>query len=240
MLAVDVETDWGTPRTEGIARVLARLVDLLHDHGAGGTFFVVGDLARQVARIIPREGPHEVASHGHTHAVLTRLAPERVRWEIEESKRALEAEGYEVAGFRAPFLKCPRGMLGAVTAAGYRYDASLGSVYPSLRNRWRPGLRDALPRVGQSTLTDGLTPFNLTWLRLLHPLSARLLPARAAFFSCHLHEFLPDEGGWRTLPRWLRRLHARRCGTEAWQLLEGLLGRYRFVSCRSQLETPGP
>jgi hypothetical protein len=239
MLGVDVETDWGTSRIDGVAQVLARLVELLQRHGASATFFVVGDLARQVARFIPRNGPQEVASHGLTHSVLTRLSPERVCFEITESKRALEAEGYEVGGFRAPFLKCPRGMLSAVAAAGYRYDASLGSVYPSFRNRRRPHVRDSLARVGQSTLTDGLTPFNLTWLRLLHPISARLLPARASFFSCHLHEFLAGDGGWLTLPGWLRRLHARRCGPEAWRLLEHLLGRYRFVSCRSQLEAQG-
>src|SRR5262245_53854080 len=107
MLVVDVESDWGTPRTEGIRRVLPRLLELLERHRATATFFVVGELAGEVARVLPARRQHEVGSHGLTHALLTRLSREEIIRELETSKATLEAHGYEVLGFRAPFLKCP-------------------------------------------------------------------------------------------------------------------------------------
>jgi hypothetical protein len=240
---VDVESDWGSTEVRGIETALPRLLRLLHEHGAHATFFVVGELAEAFRRHVPPSSPHEVGSHGMTHRLLTRLDEAGVRFEVEESRRALQQAGYDVRGFRAPFLRCPRRLPHALLRAGYAYDASVGSVVPGLANlRASLGgsvVKSALPRLAVATLRDRVTPFSLTWLRLYHPLGVRWMPAAPAVFYCHLHELLDgaSSAGWPALPRPLRRLHARHTGRVAWGLLETLLSRGRPVlSCHELLE----
>lgn len=240
MLAIDVEPDWGTSRLDGVGQVLPRLLALLERHGATATLFVVGAIAGEVARVVGAGGPHEIGSHGQTHARLDRVPAGDVRRELVASKDSLEAVGFEVLGFRAPFLAAPAHLASELLLAGYLYDASLGALVPGVSGGRHAPDREAILRVGGGTLADRVTPFNLTWLRLLHPASGLLLPRRPAFFSLHLHELLPGVGGgWTTWPAWLRRLHARRCGAPAWTALERVLERYRFESCRSHLARRG-
>jgi hypothetical protein len=234
---VDVERDWGGAKTNGLSQVLPRLLRELDQRGVRATFFVVGELTAEFRRHVDPAGPHEVGSHGLTHRLLTRLDATELRREVEESKRLLEACGYAVHGFRAPFLRRPRGLAAALARAGYRYDASGGSVVPSFGNlctgRRGAAARGPLVVLPPSTLRDRLTPFSLTWLRIYHPLGARLIPRTRAVFYCHLHELLERSVGWPTLPAPLRALHARRCGRTAWHLVESLLSLNRpFVCCR--------
>lgn len=240
---VDVESDWGSGEIRGVTEVLPRLLEMLERRGARATFFVVGELAEAFGRQVGSGSSHEVGSHGLTHRLLTRLDADEVRREVEESKRRLEAEGHLVQGFRAPFLRRPRCLGDALVRAGYRYDASGGSVVPGAGNllgrlrRARPA--GDLRELPTSTLRDGLTPFSLTWLRLFHPLGQRLIPRARSVFYCHLHELLDESPGWPTLPRPLRKLHARHAGRTAWQLLESLLARDRpFVSAGELLDEP--
>jgi len=113
-------------------RALPRLVELFARHRVRATFFVVArDSEAQAGaiRALAAAG-HEVASHSLTHPMaLARLAPERLREELVESKRRLEAAGaQEVSGFRAPNFDIAGRTLEALAAAGYRYDAS---AYPT-------------------------------------------------------------------------------------------------------------
>ena len=230
----------------GVGPFRPRLLARLEHHGARATFFVVGELADEVAGLLDPAGPHEVGSHGLDHAVLTRLAPDAVQRQLEESRHRLHAAGYAVTGFRAPFFRRPADLDARLWRCGYRYDASHGSVWPSPANRARP--RPASPeqerpaRLGNATLRDGLLPFNLTWLRLLHPFGRRWIAPRAGVFSCHLHELLPRDGigesGLPGLPAALRRLHAKAAGDTAWSLVEGLLAdpSRRFVTARERLD----
>ncbi len=242
MLGVDVESDWGSGALRGLEEALPRFLALLAERGARATFFVVGELAERFRARVDPAGPHEVASHGLTHALLDRLDPDALRREVLGSKQRLEAAGFAVKGFRAPFLRAPRALASVLKDAGYEYDASAGSVWPDPRalfSRCRePRVEDGLVRLGISTLRDRVTPFSLTYLRLYHPLGLRLVSPRARFFSCHLHELLDGGGGWQGLPRFLRRVHARNCGEPAWRILEDLLARpgLRFVTWRQVLD----
>jgi peptidoglycan/xylan/chitin deacetylase (PgdA/CDA1 family) len=245
MFTVDVESDWGIGQTRGIVEVLPRLVEVLRAAGCGATFFVVADLGDRVRAVLPPDAGFEVGSHGLTHATLRGLAPAQVDREIGESRRRLEAAGYSVHGFRAPFLAAPRDLPRQLAAAGYSYDASRGSVLPSLRNGLGAGRSLAaghrIIRLPAAVLRDGLSPFSMTWLRLYHPLGVRLVGRRSRMFYCHLHEFLDSGSGWHNLPALLRRLHGRNSGVVAWQILDELLGRFgsRFVSCASYLQWEG-
>lgn len=241
LFTVDVESDWGTGDVQGVETVLPRLLETLERCAARATFFVVGNLASRFRGHVPPTGSHEVASHGMTHDVLTRMEPTRIAFEVEESKRTLDSEGYVVRGFRAPFLKRPRELLSLLERTGYTYDSSEGSVLPGPKNLFRrsgePKRKGPVRRLGPSRLRDGITPFSMTYLRLYHPLGLALVPKGFAVFFCHLHEFLPASGGWHSMPGLLRKLHGRNSGEAAWGILEKLLTRTgrRFISCRDYL-----
>ena len=211
LLTIDVEHDWAGAGTTSIDRVLPAMLDLLADYEISATFFVVGELADQVAPHL--EGTvHEVGSHGLTHRRLSQLSVADQQHEIVVSKRRLEAAGFRVDGFRAPFLDTTLQTSRQVAEAGYRYDASAGQLLPGRS----PGEPLAIANM------RGGIPFTMTWLRMLGPKALRLAPTGGVFL-CHLHEFLTETEGWAALPRPLRALHSRNAGTGAWQLLRSLL-----------------
>lgn len=120
-----------------------RLLDLLARHGARGTFFVLGCVAREhpaLVREIDRAG-HEVASHGLEHRRVTTLSADEFRRDVATAKAILEdAVGRDVAGFRAPSFSIRPGMewaLEILAEEGHRYDSSLFPIarpdygYPS-------------------------------------------------------------------------------------------------------------
>ena len=237
MFTVDVEGDWDSHGIRALREVLPSFLELLERYSVKATFFVVANLVPYIRDLVAPDGPHEVASHGLTHSVLTRLSSEELEFELAESKRVLEAEEYRVAGFRAPYFESPPGLPSLLARSGYEYDASSGSVYPGFRSRKKvPSHWNTQPRIAcvqASTLRDGLTPFSLTYLRLYHPFGLRLISPNATLFYCHLHEFLEESEGWQRLPRSLRRLHRRNSGAAAWNIVEQLLRRFgpRFLTC---------
>jgi peptidoglycan/xylan/chitin deacetylase (PgdA/CDA1 family) len=111
---------------------LPRLIEVFARTGVAATFFVVGrDAAAQaVALAACADAGHELASHSMTHPMpLSSLPAEALRRELVESKRAVETVArVEVHGFRAPNWDVTPGVLEALAAAGYRYDAS---IFPS-------------------------------------------------------------------------------------------------------------
>ena len=242
MLVIDVEGDWGGKDTRAVCEVLPGLLRLFERYSVTATFFVVANLISYIKGVLLADGPHEIGSHGMTHLLLSRLAPRDLVFEVEESKRVIEEQGYRVTGFRAPFLKSPPGLPDILAGAGYEYDASCGSVYPTPLRNWHGSQQwDTTPkifRVGTSTLRDGMTPFSLTYLRFLHPIGLRLVPAKPRHFSFHLHELLEDSQGWQRAPSVLRWLHMRNSGAAAWYILEKLFKRFdtRFVSCREYFD----
>src|SRR3954468_14454975 len=104
---VDVERDWAGQGTRGVREALPELLDLLDRRNVPATFFVVGELAELVRPFLAPGGPHEIASHGLTHARLTRRPLSVVRHELRESRERLREAGYAPVGFRAPFLARP-------------------------------------------------------------------------------------------------------------------------------------
>jgi polysaccharide deacetylase family protein (PEP-CTERM system associated) len=119
------------PRIEIGQRIL---LDLLEEHDARGTFFVLGWIARQHPEIVRAivESGHEIASHGWGHERITTLTPEQFRQSIRDSKRELEdLAGCPVLGYRAPSFSIVRGAEWAfdiLLEEGYSYDSSLFPV----------------------------------------------------------------------------------------------------------------
>ncbi len=120
------------------------LLDTLAEHGAKATFFVLGDLAIEHARLIRAMAAagHEVASHGWDHRRIHRLSPSDFRADVCRAKDALEqASGQAVVGYRAPTFSLTRETAWAIDVlaeVGYRYDSS---VFPVRHDRY--GVPDA-------------------------------------------------------------------------------------------------
>jgi polysaccharide deacetylase family protein (PEP-CTERM system associated) len=117
---------------------LARLLDLLGEHDARATFFVLGWVADQapalVAEIVSRG--HEVGSHGSDHRRVPTMTRDEFRESVRSSKRRLEdVTGCAVFGYRAPNFSIPpdaEWALDILVEEGYRYDSSL---FPGRRGR---------------------------------------------------------------------------------------------------------
>jgi len=123
---------------DGPSEWTGAVLDLLGDHDARATFFLIGQRVRErpddVRRIL--EAGHEVGSHTMTHPRLTDIPDEEVRKEIQEGARAVA----EVAGepphlFRAPGFHADERVLAIVEEL--ELDAVFTDVYPE---DWRPGM----------------------------------------------------------------------------------------------------
>jgi len=124
--------DWeALPRR--VVRNTDRLLDILADSGASGTFFTLGWVAErhpELVRRIVAEG-HELASHGSDHYRLDQQSPAEFRDDIRRSKALLEdIGGAAVTGYRAPTFSVgvkSRWAHEILAEEGFRYSSS---VYP--------------------------------------------------------------------------------------------------------------
>lgn len=108
-----------------------RLLDLFDHYDTKATFFVLGWIAERfpsLIRTIAARG-HEIASHGYSHRLLTKMSPEEFR---EDLRRGLDvtrrASDQPVVGFRAPsFSVTPTTTwaLDIMTEYGIQYDSSI-------------------------------------------------------------------------------------------------------------------
>ena len=113
---------------------MERLLRLLDEAGARGTFFVLGWVAERypgMVRELAAAG-HEVASHGQDHRRITELTAASFRDSVRRSKDVLEQlTGERVLGFRAPSFSIVPGCewaLDVLIEEGYVYDSSLFPV----------------------------------------------------------------------------------------------------------------
>jgi polysaccharide deacetylase family protein (PEP-CTERM system associated) len=112
------------------------LLDHLDAAGVRGTFFTLGWIAERypdLVREIARRG-HEVACHGHEHALAFRIGRKAFREDALRAKAALEdAMGAAVVGYRAAGFSITPETLWAfdeLASTGFRYDSS---VFPARR-----------------------------------------------------------------------------------------------------------
>ena len=91
---------------DGPGPYTSELAFLLRREQVRATFFWLGHTSRpglRAASRLVRLG-HQIATHSVTHRRLTALGDDEVRWEIERSRRALEARsGVPVRYFRPPY-----------------------------------------------------------------------------------------------------------------------------------------
>lgn len=142
-----------------------RILQLMADRGAQGTFFTLGWVAERHPGLVRRivEGGHELASHGYGHDRATELSPEAFAHDIVRAKRMLEdIAGVPVRGYRAPSFSVGEEnpwALDCILDAGYAYSSS---IYPVKHDHY--GMPDA-PRF-PFRASNGLLEIPMTTVRL--------------------------------------------------------------------------
>lgn len=127
-----------------IERNVGRVLDLLAEHDARGTFFTLGWIAKRYPSLVRRivDSGHELASHGFGHERASDMSENAFFEDIRSAKALLEDIGrVEVKGYRAPSFSIGKGNLWAfdcLLRAGYRYSSS---VYPIAHDHY--GMPDA-------------------------------------------------------------------------------------------------
>jgi polysaccharide deacetylase family protein (PEP-CTERM system associated) len=122
-----------------VAAQTFRLLDLLDERGARGTFFTLGVVARHQPRLVRAiaERGHEIASHGWDHTPVFRLGADAFRADVRRAKQAIEALiGHAVRGYRAPNYSIGRDTpwaLAILAEEGHVYDSS---VHPIAHDRY--------------------------------------------------------------------------------------------------------
>jgi peptidoglycan/xylan/chitin deacetylase (PgdA/CDA1 family) len=229
---------------------ILNLLDLLKDHDATATFFVVTDkisshksLIRQISR------RNEIASHSVTHRNLSKLSPEEVFAEISESKREIDSLGMQCLGFRAPYNMPPLDIAVHLKKAGYRYDASLSSVYFPFRynNRTIPNTpynasnRDirkkgaGIIEMPVSNFTLFKLPSLLSFLKVIYP---AIIPFEIGGRVFTMHDYDLRKGVFDANARKpIQFLQQIRSGKKAQYILESFLKKQSYVcSCHDFLE----
>lgn len=119
--------------------VVRKVLDLLAEHHAKATFFILGWVAEhqpEIVRQVARAG-HEIASHGVSHRMLHGMTPHEFREELTESRSRLEdLGGQPVIGFRAPTFSITSRTawaLDVLAEAGFLYDSS---IFPIRHDRY--------------------------------------------------------------------------------------------------------
>jgi len=114
------------------------VLDLLREHGALATFFLIGERVRErpaEVRRIAAEG-HELGSHTLTHPRLTEIPDDEVRAEISGGVQAAqEVIGRRLPLFRAPGFHADERVLEIVS------ELELVAVFADVDPEdWRPGV----------------------------------------------------------------------------------------------------
>jgi len=191
------------------------LLDDLDEWGTIGTFFVVGDVARDhpdlVARVAARG--HEIALHGSRHVALPEIGEATFRTEVVDARDNIsQITQQPVTGFRAPiFSLVPESAWAPAVLSEYGFTYS-SSVLPA-RNPlygWPGAPRD--PFVWPGGLVElpcpvfGVGPLSLpllggTYLRVSPSPVTRWvarsgLGRSAAWLYAHPYDFDPAEKRW--------------------------------------------
>jgi peptidoglycan/xylan/chitin deacetylase (PgdA/CDA1 family) len=143
---------------DGPSRWTPIVLDLLREHEARATFFLIGQRARERpddVRRLAAEG-HELGSHTLTHPRLTEIADEAVRAEVLGGVEALEEVlGERLTLFRAPGFHADERVLKIVAELGL--EAVFAEVNPE---DWRAEkdshtiFRDVLHNVRDGAIVD--------------------------------------------------------------------------------------
>jgi peptidoglycan/xylan/chitin deacetylase (PgdA/CDA1 family) len=171
------------------------ILELLRDHGARATFFVVGSVAQQHADLIRRivEEGHELGNHSWSHPALAAdCDEERIHEELERTSSAIaEIVGRRPRRFRAPHYSIDERVEAIATRLGLVHTRS--DVAPP---DWHPRIGAAVTATfilqqlypgAIVNLHDGIPPGEMGTGQTRQPTVdavATVLPRLAERFEC--------------------------------------------------------
>ncbi|AEM57176.1 polysaccharide deacetylase [Haloarcula hispanica N601] len=199
----------GTTDRDGVGLDGGRFFrEILAEYDATATAFVVSSVAQShpdAVRALADAGL-EVASHTHTHQLLSDLDSDGRRAELAESKDVLErVTGEQVSGFRAPAFDITDDHFDLLSDIGYTYDSSVvssrsipgwyGGEYdihrPVPASAVHPDAPDSITEFPASVMPGLQLPLTGTWLRFFGPrytiLGMRLLARRGITPMLYVH-----------------------------------------------------
>lgn len=104
---------------------LEAIAEELRQRGMNATFFVVAGYFQNNAEALAPLRSFEVASMAWVQPAWVNASGEERRQQILKAHAWFERHGFEVRGFRAPYLNASRATLELVAELGYAYDSSL-------------------------------------------------------------------------------------------------------------------
>ncbi|MGE9294833.1 MAG: polysaccharide deacetylase family protein [Puniceicoccales bacterium] len=131
-----------------------RILELLAQHRAKATFFMIGERAAAHPELVAavREAGHEIACHTHRHpkALFWALGSREVARELDDALDAIELQGGDVSRYRSPvgiknfFLGkrlAERGLtyIGWTIRSGDALGRDVTAIVERVRRRLRPG-----------------------------------------------------------------------------------------------------
>ncbi|MBX0287205.1 polysaccharide deacetylase family protein [Haloarcula salinisoli] len=218
VLSIDVELFDQTPAYRSASGItdqqgiglngLAWFRETLGDRGASTTCFVVSSLVDRYPEAIEAlaDAGFEIASHTHSHELLSDRSADERREELATSKERLESlTGQSVTGFRAPAFDITDDHFDLLAETGYEYDSSVvasraipgwyGGEYdletPALATAVDPDAPAGLAELPASVMPGLRLPLTGTWLRFFGPrytaLGMRLLARRGITPVLYVH-----------------------------------------------------
>ncbi|MDS0221574.1 polysaccharide deacetylase family protein [Haloarcula sp. S1AR25-5A] len=199
----------GTTDRDGVGLDGGRFFrEILAEYDATSTAFVVSEVAEthpDAVRALADSGL-EIASHTHTHQLLSDLDSDGRRAELSQSKAVLErVTGDVVSGFRAPAFDITDDHFDLLADTGYTYDSSVVSSrsipgwYGGEYDVHEPVPATEIRADAPATITEfpasvmpGLQlPLTGTWLRFFGPrytiLGMKLLARRGITPMLYVH-----------------------------------------------------
>jgi len=123
------------PGEQRVADNVESLLALLAEFTVSATFFVLGSVAEENPSLVPRiaAAGHEIASHGFSHRLVTKMTPDQFRDEVRRTGDILTTQsGVKPIGFRAPQWSLSASATPWAPAIlreeGYRYDSSFNPL----------------------------------------------------------------------------------------------------------------
>ena len=117
---------WGE-RESRVERNTDRMLELLAEHDAYCTCFVLGWVAERHPALVRRiaDGGHEIACHGYGHQLIPQLSEQEFREDVRRAKGLLEdLAGTAVRGYRAPSFSITDWAIPILQDLGFSYDSS--------------------------------------------------------------------------------------------------------------------
>ena len=237
-MTVDVEYDYETEKSEGIPRIIPRLLTYFREKKITATFFVLGKIAEtypHIVKTIAKE--HEVASHCYDHVALSALSSVEQEQQLRKGKEAIDKLGIPCIGVRAPYYMISKDHFALVKKTGFLYDSSISTFFPGRYMhlpRFSPYQIQGITEIPIPNWLGIFPPAGLSYYRFFYPLSR--------FFSVpymlYLHpcEFLTVPVT-KQLPLLVRKVYARNQGEEAWNIFTSFIEKHpcRWVSCREHI-----